>query len=35
MLQVGSTLPAGPGAACTATLRIWLVGAAVNVRGNW
>src|SRR6185312_3074454 len=33
-LQVGSTLPAGPGAACTARGRIWLVGAMVNVRGD-
>jgi hypothetical protein len=33
-LQVGSTLPAGPGAACTASVTIWPAQATVNVAGR-
>src|SRR5437660_2172387 len=33
-LQVGSTLPAGPGAACTACTTIWPAQAMVNVAGQ-
>src|SRR6185312_7584955 len=33
-LQVGSTLPAGPGAACTACTTIWPAQAMVNVAGR-
>src|ERR1051325_2625803 len=33
-LQVGSTLPAGPGAACTASARIWWKQAMVKLAGS-